>query len=111
MNSAKASRQSLYLILFLLVAAMSFAYWNIDKCEFITFDDYQYVSNNYHITSGFSKKNILWSFTSFYAANWHPLTWFSHTLDCELYGLKPAGHHLTNLVFHLLNTLFSVFAS
>lgn len=106
MNSAKASRQSLYLILFLLVAAMSFAYWNIDKCEFITFDDYQYVSNNYHITSGFSKKNILWSFTSFYAANWHPLTWFSHTLDCELYGLKPAGHHLTNLVFHLLNTLF-----
>lgn len=95
----------MYLILFLLIASTSFAYWNVDKCEFVNFDDYQYVSNNYHITSGFDKKNILWAFTSFYAANWHPLTWLSHTLDCELYRLKPAGHHLTNLVFHLLNTL------
>jgi Flp pilus assembly protein TadD len=109
MNNVKPSRTVLYLILFLLIAGTSFAYWNIDKCEFVNFDDYQYVSNNYHITSGFNKKNILWAFSSFYAANWHPLTWLSHTLDCQLYGLKPAGHHLTNLVFHLLNVLLLFF--
>jgi protein O-mannosyl-transferase len=109
MNSAKPSRTTLYLILFLLIAGTSFAYWNIDKCEFVNFDDYQYISNNYHIINGFNKKNILWAFSSFYAANWHPLTWLSHTLDCQLYGIKPAGHHLTNLVFHLLNVLLLFF--
>ena len=46
-----------------------------------------------------------WAFTTGTASNWHPLTWLSHMLDCQLYGLKPAGHHLTNLLFHMANAL------
>lgn len=44
------------------------------------------------------------AFTSAHAGNWHPLTWISHMLDCDLYGLNPAGHHLNNLLLHLINT-------
>jgi protein O-mannosyl-transferase len=109
MNNVKPSRTSLYLILFLLIASTSIAYWNIDKCEFISLDDHQYVSKNDHVMSGFNKKNILWAFTTFEAANWHPLTWLSHAFDCTLYGDKPAGHHLTNLMLHIINTLLLFF--
>jgi tetratricopeptide (TPR) repeat protein len=49
--------------------------------------------------------SVRWAFTALYASNWHPLTWLSHMLDCQLYGLKPAGHHITNLLFHTANTL------
>jgi hypothetical protein len=98
-------RTVVLLILLLLVTCVGFAYWSVDKCEFSSFDDYQYVSRNYHVISGFSRENLAWAFSTFRAGNWHPLTWLSHMLDCRLYGLKPAGHHLTNLLFHLLNTI------
>jgi tetratricopeptide (TPR) repeat protein len=105
----KTKRFSLYLIVFLLIGCTSFAYWQVDKFDFVSFDDHQYVSKNPHVMSGFNKKNLLWAFTSFEAANWHPLTWLSHTLDCQLYGEKPAGHHLTNLILHIINTLLLFF--
>jgi hypothetical protein len=105
----KQPRTTLYIVLFLLAASTFFAYWNIDSCEFISLDDHQYVSKNYHVLSGFNKKNILWAFATVEAANWHPLTWLSHELDCELYGDKPAGHHLTNLLLHIINTLLVFF--
>jgi len=94
-----------FLIIVLLISSVLFAYWNIDKCGYIHFDDLDYVTLNYHIFSGFTATSIKWAFCSFYAANWHPLTWLSHMLDYQLYGLKPAGPHLTNLLFHALNTV------
>jgi protein O-mannosyl-transferase len=100
----------LYLVCFLLVAATAAAYWNVDKCGFIHLDDPDYVSKNYHIFSGFTGSSLHWAFFSFYAANWHPVTWLSHMLDYRLYGLRPAGHHLTSLLFHILNTLLLFFA-
>jgi len=51
------------------------------------------------VAQGLTLKGIVWAF-SFHAANWHPLTWLSHMLDCQLYGLHPAGHHLTNVLLH-----------
>ena len=50
-------------------------------------------------------EGVQWAFTSLYASNWHPLTWLSHMLDCQIYGLKPGGHHVTNLLLHLVNSL------
>src|ERR1017187_7691058 len=50
-------------------------------------------------------ESIRWAFTSSFSSNWHPLTWLSHMLDCQLYGLRPAGHHITNLLFHIANSL------
>ncbi len=68
--------------------------------EFVDFDDNQYVYENPMVTGGLTLKGIVWAFTHFGAANWHPLTWLSHMLDCQLYGLNPGGHHLTNVLLH-----------
>ncbi len=68
--------------------------------EFINFDDGDYVYKNPDVTHGLTLTGIAWSFTHLHAANWHPVTWISHMLDCQLYGLSPGGHHLSNVVIH-----------
>ena len=57
------------------------------------------------VRAGLTWPGVKWAFTAVHSSNWHPLTWLSHMLDCQLYGLNPRGHHLTNVVFHLANTL------
>src|ERR1700728_4248203 len=73
--------------------------------DFVNYDDPDYITGNVHVTSGLTLANVAWAFTSGEAANWHPLTWISHMMDCQLFGLNPAVHHLTNLLFHIANTL------
>ncbi len=90
------------LILALATAAL---YWPITGHPFILYDDQQYVVINTHVTTGLSGTNFVWAFTNTEAANWHPLTWLSHQLDCTLFGLHAGAHHLVNLVFHIANTL------
>jgi Flp pilus assembly protein TadD len=68
--------------------------------EFVDFDDYEYVLGNPMVRQGLTFKGTVWAFTGFHTYNWHPLTWLSHMLDCQLYGLNPAGHHLTNILLH-----------
>ncbi len=80
-------------------------FWQVQNHAFIHLDDGEYVTDNIHVRTGLRWKNITWAFTSTHAANWHPLTWLSHMLDCELFGLNPKGHHLTSLLFHLVNSL------
>ena len=99
-----AIRMELMVCLFLLIATLA-VYWQVRHFDFINCDDPVYLTENPNIQSGFSLKNIYWAFTAIYAANWHPLTWLSHMLDIQLYGLSPGSHHFTNLQFHLLNTL------
>jgi tetratricopeptide (TPR) repeat protein len=72
---------------------------------FLTYDDQQYVTENRHVQAGLTWNSLVWAFTSFFASNWHPLTWLSHILDYQVYGLHPAGHHLTNVLLHTLNTV------
>ena len=72
---------------------------------FINFDDNVYVTENSHVQQGLTWANLGWAFTTRSAANWHPLTWLSHMVDWELFGPKPWGHHLTNVLFHAVNTL------
>jgi tetratricopeptide (TPR) repeat protein len=100
-----SQRNTLLLIILSLIVCTAFVYWNVDKYDFVSIDDHQYVSKNPHVTSGLSARNVAWALTSQEAANWHPLTWMSHQLDCTLYGIRPAGHHLTNLLLHLINTV------
>jgi tetratricopeptide (TPR) repeat protein len=95
-------RRLICLILILLTLAL---YWPVTNHAFINFDDDQYVTDNFHVKPGLTWPGIVWAFQSGYAYNWHPLTWISHMLDCQLYGLNPAGHHLTNLLLHIANTL------
>jgi len=68
--------------------------------EFINFDDGDYVYKNPEVARGLTLAGIVWAFTHLHAANWHPVTWISHMLDCQLYGLSPGGHHLSNVVIH-----------
>src|SRR5439155_3758429 len=68
--------------------------------QFVTYDDPQYVYANPDVSAGLSLARISWAFTHTIAGNWHPLTTISHMLDCQLYGLDPAGHHFTNVLLH-----------
>lgn len=93
------------LICIFLVLAVLAVYLQVRDYEFINFDDSKYVTENDHVLSGLTMEGIKWSFTATHASNWHPLTWISHMVDCELYGLNAGPHHLTNLLFHIINTL------
>src|ERR1700682_2467456 len=73
--------------------------------EFINFDDGDYVYKNPQVTRGLTLTAIVWAFTHSHAANWHPLTWISHMLDCQLYGLDSGGHHLTNVLIHAASAI------
>jgi protein O-mannosyl-transferase len=92
-----------------LVLATAAAYQPVFKNGFVNFDDDVYVTENSNIKNGFTWQSISWAFTSRYADNWHPITWLSHILDYKLFGLNPAGHHLTNLTLHIINTLLLFF--
>ena len=80
-------------------------YWPATRHHFINLDDQQYIVGNFHVTQGLTWTGMAWAFGTDYASNWHPLTWISHMLDCSLFGLNPAGHHLMGLLFHVANTL------
>src|SRR6266567_2170051 len=67
---------------------------------FIDYDDHRYVDQNPIVTNGLTLGGIQWASTHVHATNWHPLTTISHMLDCQLYGLQPWGHHLTNILLH-----------
>lgn len=94
-----------WILLFLIVGTLA-VYLPVKDHEFLLYDDYSYIVKNYYIQPGVTWENIVWAFTSGYAANWHPLTWLSHMLDYQLFGLNPTGHHHHNVLLHLLNSIF-----
>jgi len=100
----KENASELIIVAFLAISIIS-VYWQVKDFKFVSFDDYMYVRDNTHIIRGITSENIRWAFTWVYAANWHPLTWLSHMTDVTLYGLKPGMHHITNVFFHIANTL------
>lgn len=94
------------LIAALFLAAGTLVLYNpIAHANFINFDDDRYVYANFHVLQGLSWKTIAWAFGSIQESNWHPLTWLSHALDSQIFGLNPAGHHYVNVLFHVCNTV------
>ncbi|NWF94128.1 MAG: tetratricopeptide repeat protein [Syntrophaceae bacterium] len=92
-------------ICFFLIFVTLMAFSQVRHNQFINLDDNLYVTDNPHVKKGLSVRGVVWAFTRIYAGHWHPLTWLSHMLDYDLYKLNPAGHHLTNLLIHLVNTV------
>ena len=89
----------------LLLAAATFAvYAQTAGYDFVHYDDYEYVVENKPIQEGLTPESLRWVF-GVHASNWHPLTWLSHMLDYRLFGLNPAGHHLTSVLLHAANTV------
>ncbi|MBN2272329.1 MAG: tetratricopeptide repeat protein [Sedimentisphaerales bacterium] len=93
------------LICVFLVCGIPAVYWQVLRSDFVNIDDTVYVTENPHIKTGLSTENVKWVFSIGKVAYWHPLTWLSHMLDCQLYGLRPGLHHLTSLALHIANSL------
>jgi protein O-mannosyl-transferase len=95
----------LVLACLLLTAATVAAYWPVTRCDFIGFDDPQYLTENPVVLQGLTWPGVTWAFSTGRAGNWHPLTWLSHMFDVQCFGPRPAAHHLVNLLLHIANTL------
>lgn len=94
-------------ISFLLLALVVCVFLPSLRNGFVNYDDNLYVTDNFQVQAGLTWPGVAWAFARLHGAGtyWHPLTWASHMVDCQLYGLRPWGHHLTNLLLHAANTL------
>jgi tetratricopeptide (TPR) repeat protein len=84
----------------LLAASVVAVYAQTSSFALVNWDDWDYVVYNPRVNTGLSASNVAWAFTHTHSGNWHPLTWVSHMLDCELFGLAPGGHHITGVLIH-----------
>jgi hypothetical protein len=98
------SRPTLWVLL-ALAALTAFVYAPVRHFDFVQVDDPAYVTENPHVVRGLTPEGIAWAFTTGDAANWHPVTWLSHMLDVQLFGVDPGPHHLMNVLLHIANTL------
>jgi predicted negative regulator of RcsB-dependent stress response len=100
------SREKRSTILCLLLVLLILAFYNpVVHNGFTNMDDDAYITGNVHVQAGLTWTTVKWAFTSFDAANWHPATWLSHALDCQLFNLNPVGHHYVNVLMHGVNAI------
>ena len=99
------------LIVLLIIVSILLVYAQVRSHEFINFDDQLYVTDNPIVKAGITWNGIKWAFSFSDRTYWHPLTWLSHMVDCELFGLNPGKHHLVNVFLHIINSilLFLIF--
>jgi len=101
-----AAPQSRVRIACLVLAVVTLVlYIPITHHPFVNYDDDRYVTDNPHVRQGLTAATVKWALTSTEQANWHPLTWMSHALDCSLYRLNAGGHHFNSLLWHVVNVL------
>ena len=94
------------LILSLLLVLATLALYNqVTRAPFLNFDDVVYVIDNPHVHAGLTWNTVVWAFHTSEAANWHPVTWLSHALDYQIFGLNPAGPHMINVLLHAVNAV------
>jgi protein O-mannosyl-transferase len=102
----KFSHKQLITVICLALALGTIAIYSpVLRHDFINYDDPDYILNNSHVQAGLTWPGIVWAFKSGDADNWHPLTWISHMMDCQLFGVNSAAHHLMNVLFHAANTV------
>ena len=88
-----------------LVAINVIAYASVREFEFVDYDDTDYITSNPNIAGGLTREGLRWAFTTGHAANWHPLTWLSHMLDIQLFGMNAGLHHVVSVLLHIVSTL------
>jgi tetratricopeptide (TPR) repeat protein len=104
--SYAAKRAQPNLLVFLALGVVTFAiYAQLIGHQFITLDDPTYIRENPMVNRGVTGAGLAWAFTTFHAANWHPFTWISHMIDCQLFGMNAGRHLLVNALIHAANTL------
>jgi tetratricopeptide (TPR) repeat protein len=93
------------LICVVLAAATFVAFEGVRSNDFVHYDDDKYITGNEYVQKGLSFESFRWAFTTWYQGNWYPLTWMSHLVDSTVFGMKPAGHHLVSVGFHIANVI------
>jgi len=101
-------RPEIRISLFLVISTLA-VYWQVSGYDFVSFDDYQYITQNPIVLKGLSSTGIREAFTKLHAGYWLPVTWLSLMLDYQLYGMNPGQFHLTNLIIHIANILLLFF--
>ncbi|HPX19542.1 MAG TPA: tetratricopeptide repeat protein [Deltaproteobacteria bacterium] len=101
----KTGRARIALVIALLTVLASVAYVQVTGHGFINLDDALYVTDNSPVQGGISVEGVSWAFGFTDRTYWHPLSWLSHMMDCELFGLNAGMHHLTNLLYHTINSI------
>jgi len=101
----QSAGQRTLLLCLLLTVVVLVSYNPVTRNGFLNYDDNGYITKNPHVRAGLTWETVKWSFTTYQQANWHPLTWLSHALDCELFGLHPAGHHYVSVLLHAANVV------
>jgi len=96
---------ALWLSCLLLACATVAVYWPVGGFDFTNYDDPYLISTNPIVGAGLTLKGMWWALTTSFYEYWHPVTWWSHMLDCELFGLHSGWHHMVSLGFHVGNTL------
>src|SRR5690349_440940 len=91
------------LICFALALCTLLVYLPVGRHSFVVYDDPDYITENPVVQAGVTWPGVRWAFSTFHASNWHPLTWLSHMVDCECFGLEAGAHHIVNAVFHAVN--------
>lgn len=105
-DSRGEARRKFRLIAGLLLVLATLAVYNpISRAPYLNYDDNAYVYENFHVRAGLKWDTVVWAFTTSAESNWHPITWLSHALDVEIFGLNPAGPHYVNVLIHSLNAV------
>ncbi|UCE99319.1 MAG: tetratricopeptide repeat protein [Planctomycetota bacterium] len=103
---SKAFQQCRHFLIYVILILVTFVSFSpVLNHGFVDYDDNDYVTENPHVKAGLTRDSIIWAFTAEHSSNWHPLTWLSHMLDCQLFGTEPWGHHLMSLLIHIINTV------
>src|ERR1043165_5798185 len=103
-HTTRLNRADLVILLGLAVITFGI-YAQVISHQFITLDDPTYIKENPMVNHGVTLAGLAWAFTTFHVANWHPLTWISHMIDCQLFGTNAGRHLLVNALIHVANTL------
>ena len=88
-----------------LAVLITVVFWPVQHAGFVNYDDDEYVTANPHVLGGLTVRGVVWAFTAYHSDNWHPLTWLSHELDCECFGMNASGHHAVSVLLHVANTV------
>src|SRR5277367_1314295 len=104
--SAHANRRLVAILAILLALGTAAVYAPAMRNGFVNLDDPEYVTRNSHVLGGLTWPDIRWALGSSYpSSNWHPLTWFSHMADVQVYGRNPVRHHFTSVLLHMLGVV------
>jgi tetratricopeptide (TPR) repeat protein len=105
MTDARADKKFFSLACLVLALGTLALYWPVTAFPFINFDDNEYIFQNPVTQAGLTWHGLVWAFNGIHVGNWHPASWLSHMVDCQLFGVNAGGHHLMNVLFHIANTL------